>query len=281
MRNGFMFKNRHSSELGVTVRTKSRPVLPSVKESITDLPCRDGGYDFSRANPFGREFYNDRIITVSLVLLDGDIYQMQKKLTELSMWLSGEGELIFDDMPFVAWYGKVSDEIIYMPEHSGRKAAMEVSFRVRPFGACVFDTDGPTIGLPLELNSNIPIDISAGYKTTIKGVGTVNVYNFGDRPIRPVITLGKNAREAVLSLGDKSLSFVTIGETEIDFEKQSVKNADGYVPMTGDFFEFASGDNLLKITNSLTKAMTVEISFKPCFMYGEHFDDLEWGDGDA
>ena len=59
MRNGFIFKDRHSSDFDVTVRTKSRPILPSVKENIVDLPYRDGGYDFSKANPFGREFYND------------------------------------------------------------------------------------------------------------------------------------------------------------------------------------------------------------------------------
>ena len=52
MRNGFIFKDRHSSDFGVTVRTKSRPILPSVKENIVDLPYRDGGYDFSKANPF-------------------------------------------------------------------------------------------------------------------------------------------------------------------------------------------------------------------------------------
>ena len=34
MRNGFIFKDRHSSDFGVTVRTKSRPILPSVKENI-------------------------------------------------------------------------------------------------------------------------------------------------------------------------------------------------------------------------------------------------------
>lgn len=48
MRNGFIFKDRHSSDFGVTVRTKSRPILPSVKENIVDLPYRDGGYDFQK-----------------------------------------------------------------------------------------------------------------------------------------------------------------------------------------------------------------------------------------
>ena len=69
MKNGFIFKDRHSSDFGVTVRTKSRPILPSVKENIVDLPYRDGGYDFSKANPFGREFYNDRIFTVTFNII--------------------------------------------------------------------------------------------------------------------------------------------------------------------------------------------------------------------
>ncbi len=33
--------------------------------------------------------------------------------------------------------GKVSEEVIYMPEHSGRKAVMEVSFRAEPFCKCI------------------------------------------------------------------------------------------------------------------------------------------------
>ena len=37
----------------------------------------------------------------------------------------------------------MSDEVIYMPEHSGRKAVMEVSFRAEPFCKCIFDTEGP------------------------------------------------------------------------------------------------------------------------------------------
>lgn len=35
MRNGFIFKDRHSSDFDVTVRTKSRPILPSVKRILS------------------------------------------------------------------------------------------------------------------------------------------------------------------------------------------------------------------------------------------------------
>ena len=176
MRNGFIFKDRHSSDFDVTVRTKSRPILPSVKENIVDLPYRDGGYDFSKANPFGREFYNDRIFTVTFNIYADNLAEMQRKLSLLSLWLCGEGELIFDDMPFLKWRGKVSDEVIYMPEHSGRKAVMEVSFRAEPFCKCIFNTDGPTLEMPFMLGANIPIDISCLFKFNISGSGDISVY---------------------------------------------------------------------------------------------------------
>ena len=224
MRNGFIFKDRHSSDFGVTVRTKSRPILPSVKENIVDLPYRDGGYDFSKANPFGREFYNDRIFTVMFNIYADNLAEMQRKLSLLSLWLCGEGELIFDDMPFSKWRGKVSDEVIYMPEHSGRKAVMEVSFRAEPFCKCIFDTEGPALEMPFMLDANIPIDISCLFKFNISGSGDISVYNFGDRPVRPIVKLGASARNVTLSMNGKSLTFMSNGQTTIDFEKQNVKN---------------------------------------------------------
>lgn len=281
MRNGFTFKDRHSSEFGVTVRTKSRPILPSVKENIVDLPYRDGGYDFSKANPFGREFYNDRIFTVTLNIYADNLAAMQRKLTVLSLWLSGEGELIFDDMPFSKWSGKVADEVIYMPEHSGRKAVMEVSFRLEPFCKCIFDTDGPTLQMPLEISGNIPINITDWFEFDVSRSGNIGVYNFGDRPIRPIIKLGESARNVTLSMNNKSLTFTSNGKTEIDFEKQNVVDTSGNVLVSGVFFEFPSGRNILHIENSDSQNMKVEISYTPYFMYGEHFDDLKWGNENA
>ena len=208
MRNGFIFKDRHSSDFGVTVRTKSRPILPSVKENIVDLPYRDGGYDFSKANPFGREFYNDRIFTVTFNIYADNLAEMQRKLSLLSLWLCGEGELIFDDMPFSKWRGK-------------------------------------------------------------------------DRPVRPIVKLGASARNITLSMNGKSLAFMSNGQTTIDFEKQNVKNTSGNISVSGEFFEFPSGRNKLHIVNSNSQNMTAEILYTPYFMYDEHFDDLEWGDGNA
>lgn len=281
MRNGFTFKDRHSSEFGVTVRTKSRPILPSVKENVVDLPYRDGGYDFSKANPFGREFYNDRIFTVVLNIYADNLSAMQRKLSLLSLWLSGEGELIFDDMPISKWIGKVSDEVIYMPEHSGRKAVMEVSFRLEPFSKCIFGTDGPSLEMPLSISENIPINITEWFEFDVFESGDISVYNFGDRPIRPIVKLSEGAKTVMLSMNNKSLTFTSNGKTEIDFAKQKVIDTSGNIFVSGEFFEFPAGRNILHIENSNSQNMKVEILYAPYFVYGEHFEDLKWGDENA
>ena len=131
------------------------------------------------------------------------------------------------------------------------------------------------------LDANIPIDISCLFKFNISGSGDISVYNFGDRPVRPIVKLGASARNITLSMNGKSLAFMSNGQTTIDFEKQNVKNTSGNISVSGEFFEFPSGRNKLHIVNSNSQNMTAEISYTPYFMYDEHFDDLEWGDGNA
>lgn len=281
MRNGFTFNGRHSSEFEVTVKTKSRPLRPSVKEINIDMPCRDGVYDFSEANPYGREFFNERIFIMVISVYADNLNKMQNKLSAISLWLTGKGELIFDDIPLVKWYGRIFDEIMYMPEHNGRKTVIEVSFRAEPFGFGVFDTDGPTLGTEIELDTNIPMQISDFMSFTVKGKGDLNVINFGDRPIRPVIEITGQARGIVLGMGDKSLSFNADGDVSVDFEKQNVTGENGSIKVLGDFFEFPAGNSVLHIENSNTSNLTVQLSYVPQFMYSVHFDDVEWSVNNA
>lgn len=281
MRNGFKFNGRHSSEIGVTVRTKSRPIRPPVKSLTTDLTCRDGVYDFSASNPSGREFYSDRYFTVSIGIYAENISKIQEKLTDISLWLTGAGELIFDDMPLIIWKGKISDEIIYMPEHNGRKAVIDVSFRAEPFGYCVFGTDGIVLDTDIYIDEMIPLEYEDLFDFTLSGSDDLRVLNFGDRPIRPVISLTGNVEGIIMELGEKQLSFTASGDVSVDFDKQIVTDENGSIGVSGEFFEFAAGENILHIENSNTDSIQISVSYTPEFMYGTHFGDVDWGDGDA
>lgn len=281
MRNGFTFKGRHSSEFGVAVRTKSRPVHPAPKSFTVDMPCRDGVYDFSAANPLGREVYNDRIFIVTIGAAAENLGELQKKITRLSKWLTGSGTIIFDELRLIEWHGKISDEIIYMPENNGTKAVMEVSFRVKPFGFCVFGTEGPEIDAEeIILDENLPIGFDEIFTFSVSGSGDLRIINFGDRPARPVIGI-TNGEDIRLSMGDKSLSFSADSDVFVDFERRNVICGGESVGVSGDFFEFGEGTGVLHIENSNTEEMTITVSYIPEFMYGVYFDDVEWGVDDA
>lgn len=276
MRNGFKFKNIHSSDLGVTVKTKSRPIRPEVKSFTADIPCRDGTYDFSRSNPMGREFFYDRIISVSVFVQTDSLEAMQNKLSELAVWLTGEGELIFDDMPHTVWNGRILDEIIYLPEHAGRCAVIELSFKVKPFSTCVFSSDGPVIDFEVPLDYNIPIGIDAYLKGTVTGNGSINVLNFGDRPVRPVIKLTGSAEDVIINACGKKLSFSASGDVIIDCANQNVKDDSGYIAVSGEFFELRAGVNEINITNSNTSEVSMELSYSPEFTYGVNPETIDW-----
>lgn len=281
MRNGFKFKGIHSSEYGVTVRTKSRPLRPEVKSFTVDMPCRDGVYDFTRANPMERECYYERNITVSMAVCASGLGELQNKLSQLALWLTGSGELVFDDMPYTVWQGRLIDEIVFLPEHAGRSAVIEIVFRVQPFSTCVFDSDGPMLDFTVPLDTNIPIGIDAHLTGTVTGSENIRVLNFGDRPVRPVIKLTGNVRSVIMTACGKTLSFTASGEASVDCEKQSVMSGDNYLAVSGEFFELKPGANTIRIENSNTSQITAEVSYSPQFTYGVDFDMIDWSDGDA
>lgn len=72
---------------------------------------------------------------------------------------------------------------------------MEVSFRANRFVNVFLMTEGPALEMPFMLDANIPIDISCLFKFNISGSGDISVYNFGDRPVRPIVKLGASARK--------------------------------------------------------------------------------------
>ena len=88
-----MFKDRYSSDFDVTVRTKSRPILPSVKRIL--LICRTvTAYMIFQKLILGREFYNDRIFTVTFNKVPIILRKCRGSCLCFSLWLCGEGELI-------------------------------------------------------------------------------------------------------------------------------------------------------------------------------------------
>ena len=277
MRNGFTYNGCHSSQFGVTVKTRSRPIRPEAKRFAIDLPLRDGEYDFSAANALGREMFYERTFTVAISVFADGLEGLQSKLTAISLWLVGSGDLIFDDIPFVVWKGKVSDEIIYMPEHGGKKAVLDVSFRVKPFGSALFGTEGPVLDCDyLKLDSLFPIGLDDIYTFTVKNGGEIHILNFGDRHVRGVINISGCSGNISLALGDKTLSFTAVGSATLDFNAQRAYTPSGEIGVGGEFFELPPGESVIRVGCSSGSTLTVSVSFTPQYMYGGNPFEADW-----
>lgn len=282
MRNGFTFNGIHSSQFGATVKTKSRPIRPAKKCFLTDVPCRDGEYDFSASNAAGREFFSSRIFTVTVTVCADDIYKLQNKLSRVSKWLLGSGTLIFDDMPMVEWRAQISEDIIYLPESGAKSATVEISFRAEPFAYCIFNSQGPYIGSEaVTLGEYIPIGMEDLYKYAVSGIGMLDIFNCGDRPARPAMLIEGAASAVKLTDGEKTLSFNATGSVTVDFDTQTVTDGNGSVSVSGEFFELRPGNNVWRIENSNVSELGITVIYTPEFMYNAVFEDVEWGDASA
>lgn len=271
MKIGFTFKDKHTSDFGVTALTQSRPVLPEVKSYTFEAAVVDGEYDFSETNEFAREFYKDRVIEVDIQAGAENIGELQITVTRLSKWLCGKGELIFDDIPLVIWDARVIDAVTYKPEREGHKTVLSVSFRAKPLARLVFDVPtGPVIGDRIPIGSNIPLDMASYF--IFEGRGNHRFINIGDAPVKPILTV---SGAASLTCGGHTISVPQA--CTVDCERQVVTNASGRSIMnavTGSFFELAPGDNTLYISADIT----VQARYTPRFIYNANFEDIDWGD---
>ena len=303
MKNGFSFKGIHSSDMGITVRTESRPIIPDVKKTEYSALLMDGAYDFSRANPYNREFYNNRTFKVQLYINGSDISELNKKLVKISQWLTGTGDLIFDDTPLVKWKARRNGEIAYAPELKGKKAILSVEFSVSAFGYSVVSTcEDIILDSQILLDTNIPLDMAGTEYTFASTIESGTTYalrfiNYGERPVRPVITI---------TTGDTSIRFtgitLTYNGTEcscssanhtyiVDCEKQQIRstlndNSGMMSNFNGEFFEFEPGLCELDVMCTFAGtanflSVTITVDFEPQVYWDFDMDNVDWSKNDA
>jgi len=280
MKTGFKYKGIHTSKMGVSMRSKSRPILPGIRQSLLTLPSTDGTLDYGAANEYGRTMYDDRVFNVLLHITAADVYELQRRASKIATWLTGSGELIFDDMPDAVWEVCVINGVDFVPEMGGRKALLSVNFRAKPFSHALFDTaSGARLGDAIALSADIPFDFNTSMQFNVAGAGEFNAFNYGSAPVRPkfVITPVDSERtpgEMKISCRGRELctnaDFTVRGTVVVDMEKRTVIVADvqdisGIV--TGQFFELASGDNIVTFSEANGAEYVIDVIYTPRFIY--------------
>lgn len=274
MRTGFIFNGKHTKEFeGVTVKTKDRPLFPSVKEQVFSSDDMDGEYDFSDIG--GHEYYNTRTFQIEFAVAADNLPELQRKLSQLSLWFKGRGTLIFDDIPFVKWNARVVDSVSYMPEHGGKKALLTVSYKAQPFSELIFDTlNGPCLDSEIELDTPIPIMTSAYYMFAEAGTYK-NVPNVGDVSVKPIITVTGARGTTKIAVNGTEISVNYSGDYIIDCEKEQVYNSSINLmkQTTGSFFELQPGtDNVI----TLSGTAAIQINYTPKYLYSVDLENMKW-----
>lgn len=277
---GFTYKNRHSSEFGIIVKTSLRPIIPEEKSELVSLSSFDGTLDLSSANPYGRPFYNDRIFEMILTMTAPTLEDLEKKVSSAAVWLMGRGDLIFDDMPAVIWNASIITGAGFAPKYFGKAAQFTAVFRVKPFSKHILSSLSE-----LYLSKKIPIGEPvplAGFAyiytfSLLPGNNTVRFLNIGNRPSRPVFIFSMDSPVSSVSIscGSNSISVADINLTDIslDFSIQKAMSGDDSITnhIKGDFFEFPAGFSEFTVT--CQKSGTLKIDFTPEFVYNSDIDE--------
>lgn len=274
---GITYRGKHSRrDLGVIVRTVTRPVLPPSRISEETIPYRDGSLDYSEQG--GRLFYDDKIVEIEVSMVDKSLPLLHRRIAKVAAWIAGGfGELIFDDMPYIVWQAKPIDVDGIAPQLL-RVGKTVVQFRCRPFNHLVFNSQGVKLDSRVRLDADIPLDYGAENEiTVVNGTQTLSYEYAGDAPVRPdivisgpmrEITVGINGNQLIIRVG---IPFDTYGGVLIDCENwRCIGMNGGPVDMvSGDFMELVPGEN--SITTTCSYAGTMRLVFFTNYLYGSDF----------
>jgi len=167
---GLTFKGRHSyKEFKLVMRSDDRSLLPPSKVSQVDISFIDGRYDLRR-----EPVYDNRLITVKFSYIDMDLVNIQQRKRLIAGWLSGQGQLIFDDEPNIFYNAKIY-EGISLSQYFGR-SSFDIAFECEPFA---LNTPNILTEYITMQNQKVNIDIEGnvrtGGKITLTNMGTTTI----------------------------------------------------------------------------------------------------------
>lgn len=265
---GITYRGKHSDEFGVIVKTVGRPPVAPVKQVDEEVTYRDGNLDLSETG--GRLYYQDKVLQLEFTFIRPDTLELHMSVARFVEWLSGGyAELVFDDMPSVAWIAKPAElDDITIERFKNSKTV--VQFRCRPFNKFLYDSRGIPLGAKIRLGAAIPIGMGTeNYITFSNGTTHQNLNYLGSAPVRPVVKISLNSgtqSNMTLEVGGVS---VTIGSIPSNQREFVIDCESGTMPegVEGDFFEIIPGDNEITVVNNGSGG-TVFFDYRHNFLYG-------------
>lgn len=245
---GIRFKNKHSNDFKVCIKTENNPLLPKKRFSEETVLGRDGSYKFENN-------YNDKVISIRCILLEKDLFLRRQKMREIANWLSGEGELIFDYEPDKFYKAKVFNQIDNSIQYSADE--FTVTFNVYPIAYSTYINEHVTLDDDIILYSDLLLsqlqnhfEVSSDFHGTITNIGTYEAL--------PIIEIDGTATNIVIGVGDRQFGISNVTQkTYVDCDNMICytvdvqgKKINKLKDFSGEFIELKSGVNNLSIEGS-------------------------------
>lgn len=267
------YRKKHSyRDIGVTVKTVTRPIMPPVKTDFEEgILYYDGSINFSDAG--GRLFYEDKILELEFIVEANDKKELSRKLSKFINWMSGGyGDLIFDDMPMIVWHAMpvhISEAILEL-ERLGKTT---VQFRCTPFNSYVFQCDYDillgdsyiTLGADIPIGGFVPPTFNIA-----TGTNDITVHYTGSAPVKPTIAFNGTFKNITITDGVKTLTVTgTVTDLNIDCKRCICTDETGDVTKhsSGEFIELSQDYTTITIT--CTGAGSVKVIYTAQYYFGE------------
>lgn len=170
---GFKFRNTHSSAFGIGVKSSDRSLIPEMRKNEFIIPGRHGTVDF------GLNTYEKRMIQIKIGLMKNTTHsELRYKARDIAKWLSGKGNLIFDDEPDKAYQASIYnyvgiEQIELMP-----MGVCNLSFECQPFAESL-QYNQANASVITTKQHEIPVNVAGTSETcciiTIKNTGITDI----------------------------------------------------------------------------------------------------------
>lgn len=126
-----------SQDFDLISRSVKRPILPPAKTKRIELPNASGAYDFDDLE------YGIRSITMRIMYIGKDYYELRTRARSIAAWLSNPSwvKLIMDDEQDLYYLAKITEELDL--NNFWESGAIDVVFDCQPFAYSVQEKNIP------------------------------------------------------------------------------------------------------------------------------------------
>lgn len=265
----------HSSTLDLYLKSKSRPILPAIPDTYTQVAGRAGSY-------LTQQQAADRIIQVQFTSNNADLPSMRVSNRKIAAWLHTKERvrIIFDDEPDKFYYGKVDGVVDF--EQFAASGVLMVTFRCQPFAAMVISTGADLTWEAANLPwcTAIPWAMVDAYRFTATGATSFAFTHLGTQELSYQSPKGSQSKIIItgswttlsLELNGKTLDYTASGAGTLIIDSANMEvtldNVNKLDELEGDIDSFLTiepGENTIEITGTGLD-VTVTLDFVPLWL---------------